>query len=176
MTHLCILTANYLASSLQRRTAVIEWSGRDGFAALGRMMKGRTDNQAESAQYVYRILGVTYYRQGSPRVLARCMDGTYDDIVIDYGEMRSSIRSEWLRCTVKIMTAALSEWKLEAFLELLTGDEDCRTGWIYTAAFGSEDTRKEIERQFRIPLKRVPLSVDAFSVDYRAMEWFEGIL
>ena len=51
-----------------------------------------------------------------------------------------------------------------------------RCRWIYTAAFGSEDTRREIERQFGIPLRRVPLSVDAFSVDYRTMKWFEGIL
>ena len=35
---------------------------------------------------------------------------------------------------------------------------------------------REIERQFGIPLRRVPLSVDAFSVDYRTMKWFEGIL
>ena len=55
-------------------------------------------------------------------------------------------------------------------------EEECGAGWIYTAAFGSEDTRREIERQFGIPLRRVPLSVDAFSVDYRTMKWFEGIL
>ena len=60
--------------------------------------------------------------------------------------------------------------------ELLTEEDERRTGWIYTAAFGSEDIRREIERQFHILLKRVPLSVDAFSVDYRVMEWFGGIL
>ena len=43
-------------------------------------------------------------------------------------------------------------------------------------AFGSEDTRKQIERQFGISLVRVPLSVDAFSVDYKTMQWFERIL
>ena len=61
-------------------------------------------------------------------------------------------------------------------MELLAGEEERRTGWIYMAAFGSEDTRRQIEKQFRIPLIRVPLSVDAFSVDYRSMQWFERIL
>ena len=64
----------------------------------------------------------------------------------------------------------------EAFLELLSEEEGRRTGWIYTAAFGSEDTRKQIERRFGISLVRVPLSVDAFSVDYETMQWFERIL
>lgn len=114
--------------------------------------------------------------QGDSRVLARCMDGSYDDIIIDFGEMRDSIQTEWRRCTVKIVTASLSEWKLKAFMELLTGEEERRTGWIYTAAFGSEDIRKEIERRFQVPLRRVPLSADAFSVDYRVMEWFGEIL
>ena len=176
MTHLCVLMANYLASSQQRRTAVIEWNGHGGFPAMKRTFINHTNHKTESADYVYKIFGVTYYMQGDPRVLARCMDGSFDDIIIDFGEMRESIRAEWLRCTVKIVSAALSEWKLEAFLELLTGKEERRTGWIYTAAFGSEDTRKEIERQFGISLMRVPLSVDAFSVDYRVMAWFGKIL
>lgn len=171
-----MLTANYLASFLQRRTAVLDWSGHGTIAAMGSVPDRYAGKKSGSAEYVYRILGVTYYVQGDPRALARCMDGSYDDIVIDFGEMRPSIRDEWLRCAVKIMTAALSEWKIGAFMELLTEEDECRTGWIYTAAFGSEDTRKEIERQFRIPLKRVPLSVDAFLVDYRVMKWFEGIL
>ena len=58
-------------------------------------------------------------------------------------------------------------------MELLSEEEGRRAGWIYTAAFGSEDTRKQIERRFGISLVRVPLSVDAFSVDYETMQWFE---
>lgn len=109
-------------------------------------------------------------------MLAECLDGTYDEIIIDFGEMRQSIRTEWLRCTVKMVNGALSEWKLGEFLEFLTEEENRCGGWVYTAAFGSEDTRKEIEKRFRISLIRVPLSVDVFSVDRRAMEWFERIL
>ena len=44
-------------------------------------------------------------------------------------------------------------------MELLSEEEGRRAGWIYTAAFGSEDTRKQIERQFGISLVRVPLQM-----------------
>lgn len=176
VTHLCVLAANYLASCLQHRTAVIEWNEHGGFGAMGRTFISRAGGRKEYSNHVYKILGVTYYMQGDPHILARCMDGSFDDIIIDFGEMRETIRAEWLRCTVKIVEAALSEWKLEAFLELLTGEEERGTGWIYTAAFGSEDTRRAIEKRFGISLVRVPLSEDAFSVDYKVMEWFERVL
>ena len=176
MTHLSVLAANYMASALQRRTAVIEWNDHGTWKTMKDICQAGSAKQADSADYRYKIFGVTYYRQGTPRVPASCLDGTYDEIIIDFGELRPSIRAEWLRCEVKIVMTALSEWKLEAFLELLSEEEGRRAGWIYTAAFGSEDTRKQIERRFGISLVRVPLSVDAFSVDYETMQWFERIL
>lgn len=143
---------------------------------MGRTFISRAGGRGKYSDHAYKILGVTYYMQGAPHILARCMDGSFDDIIIDFGEMRETIRAEWLRCTVKIVESALSEWKLEAFLELLTGEEERGTGWIYTAAFGSEDTRRAIEKRFGISLLRVPLSEDAFSVDYKVIEWFERVL
>lgn len=171
-----MLAANYLASFLHHRTAVIEWNDHGSFSRIWSVLGKSKGDIQEPADYGYEVFRVTYYVQGDSCVLARCMDGAFDDIIIDFGEMRACIQTEWRRCTVKIVTASLSEWKLKAFMELLTGKEERRTGWIYTAAFGSEDIRKEIERRFHISLKRVPLSVDAFSVDYRMMEWFGEIL
>ena len=143
---------------------------------MRRVYKRYTGKRTDPAEYGYKIFGVTYFMQGTSHVLAACMDGAYDEIIIDFGEIRPCIRAEWLRCGVKIVTAALSEWKLEAFLELLAEEDGPGTGWVYTAAFGSEDTRRQIEKQFGISLIRVPLSVDAFSVDYKLMQWFEKIL
>lgn len=176
VTHLCLWMANYLASSLQRKTAVIEWNSHGSFEQVERMMGAEFRRAEKSSDKGYKVLGVTYYRGGDSHILASCMDSMYDEIMIDFGEMRPSIRAEWLRCTVKMVTGALNEWKLGSFLELLTEEEGCNRKWIYTAAFGSEYTRREIEKRFRISLLRVPLSVDVFSVDKRAMEWFERIL
>ena len=146
-----------MASALQRRTAVIEWNDHGAWKTMKDICQAGSVKQADSADYRYKIFGVTYYMQGDPSILASCLGGIYDEIIIDFGELRPSIRAEWLRCEVKIVMAALSEWKLEAFLELLSEEEGRRAGWIYTAAFGSEDTRKQIERQFGISLVRVPL-------------------
>ena len=100
----------------------------------------------------------------------------YQEILIDFGEVRDEVFPEWLRCSKKILIADLSEWKLESFLGLFTEKEKTGKDWICLTAFGSEIVRKEIERQFRLSVKRIPLSVDAFSVDIQTMEWFADIL
>ena len=50
----------------------------------------------------YKIFGVTYYMQGDPSILASCLGGIYDEIIIDFGELRPSIRAEWLLSLIHI--------------------------------------------------------------------------
>ena len=107
-------------------------------------------------------------------MLAACMEKDYQEILIDFGKVREEVFPEWLRCTKKVLVADLSEWKLEAFLGLLAEKGETVREWI-CMTFGSEIVRKEIERQFRLSVKRIPLSVDAFSVDIQTMEWFADI-
>ena len=99
----------------------------------------------------------------------------YQEILIDFGEVRDEVFPEWLRCSEKILIADLSEWKLEAFLGLLAEKGESAKEWICMTAFGSEIMKQEIGRQFHISLKQIPLSADAFSVDIRTMEWFADI-
>ena len=47
----------------------------------------------------------------------------YQEILIDFGEVRDEVFPEWLRCSEKILIADLSEWKLESFLGLFTEKE-----------------------------------------------------
>ena len=104
--------------------------------------------------------------------LASCIRSGYEEILIDFGPVRQEIRAEWFRCQIRILTASLSEWKLEAFLEFLAEEEELGKGWNCMAAFGSKAIRHEIEKQFRIPIEKIPFSEDVFQVDKTAMAWF----
>ncbi len=181
-THLTLLTANSLASWAQRRTAVLEWNSHGDIARMEELMApGMTRTQSARKTDMafcggYSLLEVDYYKGGSPKILANCIGENYDDIIIDFGRMRREIREEWLRCGTKIVTASLSEWKLEAFVEFLEGETKLDSRWRYAAAFGSEATRKKVERRFGISIKRIPFSADVFSVDHRVKDWLERIL
>ena len=146
VTHFCILTANYLSNSLHPFSEA------------------------------FQLMETDYFTRGDAQVLARCIDRSYDDIIIDFGELRKEIHAEWLRCSTKCVVASLNDWKLEAFLEFLSSEEKLSDGWIYAAAFGSRRTQHDIERQFHISLSRIPFSEDAFSIDRNMMSWFKEIL
>lgn len=176
MTHLCVLTANYLTSVKQRRTAVIEWNGHGDFERIERICRRRERTVEKKKKSVFKALGVTYYKQGEACTLAGCMDGTFDEIVIDFGEATRDSQREWQRCQVKMVTAALGEWQLEEAFGMMEQGERQGKSWVYLAAFGSEWTRKEIERRLGLTVYRIPFSADAFRIDKTIMKWFQGIL
>lgn len=165
-THLAVWSANYLASCCQKKTAVVEWSSHSDFVRLC-----LDDKNGQTAR-AFRLLEVDYYPQGEKEALASCIRSGYEEILIDFGPVRQEIRAEWFRCQIRILTASLSEWKLEAFLEFLAEEEELGKGWSCMAAFGSKAIRYEIEKQFRIPIEKIPFSEDVFQVDKTAMAWF----
>lgn len=171
-THLCIWMANYLSGCCGRRTAVLQWNSHGDFEALERIFFGASGGKGMK----YRLLDGVYLKQGSTDVLADCLEEGYEEILIDFGQLESRIRGEWLRCSVRLLTISLAEWKLEACLGLLVREDGLGKGWTGAVLSGSEDTRKQLERQFGIRLERVPFSADAFSVERRDMDWFEKLL
>lgn len=177
VTHFVLQAANYLCSCRQKKTAVIQWNLQKDLEKIRAFLSaaGKEGSRSLKGKDHFRLLGVDYYCEGDLTVLAECMEKDYQEILIDFGEIREKIFPEWLRCTKKVLVADLSEWKLEAFLGLLTEKGETAGEWICMTAFGSEITKGEIERQFHISLKQIPLSADAFSVDIQTMEWFAGI-
>ena len=108
MTHLCVLMANYLTGAGQRRTAVIEWNDHGDFRRMEKVCARRENVAGKKEENVFKALGVTYFGRGNADTLAGCMNGPYDDIIIDFGEAAPASRAEWLRCQVRMMVAALA--------------------------------------------------------------------
>ena len=144
VTHFSIRAANYFCSWKQRKTAVIQWNSHKDTERMRNFLEASGKEGGRFKKEPFRVLEVDFYCQGGPEVLAACMEKKYQEILIDFGEVRDKEK---------------------------TGKD-----WICLTAFGSEIVRKEIERQFRLSVKRIPLSVDAFSVDIQTMEWFADIL
>ena len=177
VTHFVIQAANYLCSCRQKKTAILQWNPQKDLEKIRAFLGagGKEDSRSFKKKDHFRLLGVDYYYEGDPAVLAACMEKDYQEILIDFGKVREEIFPEWLRCTKKVLVADLSEWKLEAFLGLLTEKGEAAKEWICMTAFGGEIMKQEIERQFHISLKQIPLSADPFSVDVPTMEWFADI-
>lgn len=188
-THLAVWTANYLAGVQGRRVAVLEWNDHGDFARMGRFcgkikagdlsLDGAVPESGVRHGAVgtrYQLLDVDYYADADAAVMAACLSGNYQDIIVDYGELTGASVCECARCDRKVIVGALSEWQAEAFLEAAGMDTKRDKSWSYAAAFGSEQTRRETEKAFRIKCLRIPTSVDAFTVRRADMDFFERLL
>ena len=91
MTHLCVLMANYLTGAGQRRTAVIEWNDHGDFWRMEKVCARRENVAGKKEENVFKALGVTYFGRGDADTLAGCMNGPYDDIIIDFGEAAGGV-------------------------------------------------------------------------------------
>lgn len=189
MTHLAVRTANYLAGVYRKRVAVLEWNDHGDFARMaGFCGKLRSKDRIAGADVSksgdwrgaagtkFSLLDVDYYANADAKVLAACLNGEYQEIIVDYGEITGASACECARCDRKIVVGALSEWRAEAFLEATGMDTKRDKSWSYAVAFGSEETRKELEKAFRIKCLRIPTSVDAFAVTRADMDFFEKLL
>lgn len=168
MTHLAVWIANYFTAVCHERTAVLEWNGHGDIMRMGKFCTASED--------FCRILDADYYAGAGAEALVRCLNDKYRRIILDFGEISESHLQECGRCDRKVIVGALSEWRAAAFLEEAKRKKERDDSWSYAVAFGSEDTRKELEKTFRMTCMRIPASVDAFAVARADMKFFERLL
>lgn len=169
VTHLCVMMANYLTGACGKSTAMLEWGNQGAFKKVEQICTGK-----KSAGESYRLLDVDYYPESGPRELASCLSSKYQHVIIDFGEMKEEKKTEILRCDNRIVVASFSEWQMDAFWEFYQKNMKAeKNGWIYLAVFGSEETRIEIKKRLKLSFVRVPLSIDAFTIDREMMTWFD---
>ena len=132
--------------------------------------------QEENRRNVFSIMEVDYYKQADPSILSYCLGRDYRYLILDYGEAAQNSLNECARCDLKVLVGSLSEWRTEAFLEILeqTGNRD--KSWKLTVVSGGEENRKEIEKRFACRLYRIPTSVDAFRITHEKILCFETLL
>ena len=184
-SHLAVALANYLTGVKRKKTALLEWNSHGDFQILERFAGKNGRRQGEGQKKTersrnksdrFRIMEVDYYKMADPSVLSHCLSRDYHYIIMDYGEATEESLYECARCDRKILVGSLSEWKVEAFLEILEKTERRDKSWRMAVVAGGEDTRKEIESMFRCRLQRIPASVDAFRITQEEITCFETLL
>lgn len=177
-SHLAISLANYLTGVKRKKTALLEWNDHGDFERIGRFAgkEWRETEQSRNKGEVFRIMEVDYYKMADPSVLSFCLGRDYHYIILDYGEVTESSLCECARCDRKILVGSLSEWKAEAFLEVLEQAGNRDESWRMAVVSGGEDTRREIEKLFRCRLQRLPASADAFRITREEIPCFEDLL
>ncbi len=171
-THFTVLAANYLCSGCGRKTAVLEWNRHGDFARFGSACTGLSAVESR-----YRIQGVDFYPDSAGGILADCLHMDYEEILVDFGELEEKVCEELLRCHRVFLTVSFTEWQTGAFWKPESWEERAaKNGWQCLAAFGSEESRLRWNKRRRPAVRRIPFSVDAFTVTGPMMEFMRTIL
>lgn len=173
VTHTAVMMAGYLTGICRRRCAVLEWNGRGTFDRLEESCLGKKNGSQHGG---FRILDVDYYRNAGTDTLVLCKKLRYQEVIVDYGAVFEENQEEFFRCDRQFLLASLSEWQTGAFLDTVGSWKRAGAGWETLAVFGSEETRKNMEKELGLSIRRVPVSVDAFVVTEAVMEFYQQIL
>ena len=173
VTHTAVMMAGYLTGICRRRCAVLEWNGSGTFDRLEESCLGKRNGGRSRS---FPVLDVDYYRNAGTETLVLCKKLRYQDVIVDYGTVLEGNQEEFFRCDRQFLLAGLSEWQTGAFLETAGAWKRAGTGWETLAVFGSEETRKNMEKELGLSIRRVPVSVDAFTVTETVMDFYQQIL
>lgn len=171
-THFSVMLLNYLAGFRRREAALLEWNASGDLQRMEWVCTGMCRSQKP-----FRILEADYYKKAGSDELAKALGRNYKYILIDFGNAEKADWSEFLRCGRQFLIGSFSEWQQEKFREF--EKEKAETGkksWTSLAVFGSEETRREFKRRFRLSTERIPFSADPFSVTSETRDFFDRLL
>ena len=193
VTHFSFLLGTYCSGVLRGKTSVLEWNGSGDFERILRTRipgihrtgkngkDGRSFSQKNSpapvtipAKKPFNIMELDIWADAGTEELFFCKENC-DYAVIDFGAFREEIRGEWLRCDRRFLVGSLSEWQTASLAELLAGG-NMPAGTEYFITFGEEEKREMAERIFGCPLRRIPLTGNAFTVNADVLAAFRTFL
>ncbi|MBQ6833041.1 MAG: hypothetical protein IJO55_01315 [Lachnospiraceae bacterium] len=170
-THFSIMLVNYLAGYQRETCVLLEWNQTGDLEKMELVCTGK-----QKEKKPYRVLEVDYYKQSGTKELTDVMKLRYQNIVIDFGDIRDMSYPDFLRCDRQFLIGSFSEWREESFREFVRVHNAGRKNWIYLAAFGSEETRREFRKRPGIMVCRIPFSADAFVVTEETGKFFRKLM
>lgn len=171
-THFSVMLANYLAGYQRKRAALLEFNRSGAFARIEKSCTGSI-----CGEKFCRILEADYVKDAGPADLAAALEKNYEELLIDFGDVEEGGWTEFLRCDRQFLIGSFSEWQQERFrdFELKKRPVERKSGQTL-AVFGSEETRKEFRRRYRIFTERIPFSADAFAVTEECGRFFGRLI
>ncbi len=142
--------ANYAVSGLGEKTACVELNGHRELAHW----------KAAGAEGYFVDQGVCFYPDFQKERIPILLNQNYDRIILDFGDAYLSCREEILRCDRKVFLLSLSAWQKFAagnLIRTVQNEDWARIRPLYASVNTPEAERKAAEREFRIPIMKIPV-------------------
>lgn len=159
VTHFAFMLAGYLSGVERKTCAVLEWNCHGDLNSM--KLVCCKDKRTKG---FFRVLETDCYESADINTLLLCKKSGYQTVIVDYGSVSEGNLEEFLRCDRQFVVGSLSEWQMRDFVEFERNRKQADKSWESLLSFGSEEARKNMEKKLRIPVRRIPLSVDPFII------------
>lgn len=170
VTHFAVMTAGYLSGVMRMRCAVLEWNSHESIKRMGAVCSGEKRGKDS-----FRVLETDYFSKAGIDTLLLCKKSGYQAVIVDYGTAEDGNLGEFFRCGRQLVIGSLSEWQISEFLEFEKREIKAERSWDSLVSFGSEEARKSLEKRLKVPVRRIPFSIDPFSVTAETISFYEQL-
>jgi len=175
VTHLCLMLGSYFSQS-RNTIALVEWKNQDSFTALQEAYEGKQLHD-EPLEEPFRIKKVDYYKQFSQGSLSTLKDGSYQVIVVDFGEVSESKATMFNEMDIKLLVGHGNEWKykeIEAVLRRF--DTTISHQWKVVLPFSTQEEIHIVKKITRQKIRGLSYCKDPFRYDETIAKEIEQLL
>jgi len=175
VTHLCLLLGSYFSQS-RNTIALVEWKNQDSFSALQEAYEGK-QIQDEIPLVPFRIKKVDYFKQFSQGSLSTLKDGSYQVIVVDFGEVSESKAAMFNEMDLKILVGHGNEWKYKEIEAVLNRfDVYSSQHWKVVLPFSTQEEIKIVKKITHHKIRGISYCKDPFRYDEAIAKEIEQLL
>jgi hypothetical protein len=123
----------------------------------------------------FRVLETDYFAKAGIDTLLLCKKSGYQAVIVDYGTAKDGNLGEFFRCGRQLVIGSLTEWQISEFLEFEKRGIKAKKSWDSLVSFGSEEARKSLEKRLKVSVRRIPFTLDPFSVTAETISFYEQL-
>lgn len=172
------MLANYCASVLNKKTALIECTDSGAFLEISAARQVKTAYSGNKPENGFWLFGVYYCPDADDEKLNQMFNEEFSYLILDCGSCLESVKSIFMRCDRKVVVGSFCEWKRrhseDKIRELLRAD--LRKEWRYLLSFGRKKDVKEFWKQFSVQPLFIPYEPDPFCLQMENWKLIEQIL
>lgn len=111
VTHLSIALCSFCASKLGKKTAFLEFHGRNEISQLFPQAHPAVSDSEAAEQKCFHLNGIDYYSNVSSSDIPALLNMGYHYLIFDMGGFGEMDFQEFLRCDRKLILGSLAPWK-----------------------------------------------------------------
>lgn len=156
-THLAIMLANCCANGCGLRTAAIEYGNHRDYMKICDETRTKTE---DIRHFTYNR--IVFHICHSSMEVANCLQSGIEAAVIDINGQDDADLEEFIRCDIRILSGAVSLWKLEELRQMTKRLND--TSYILAAAAPDLRQWEALLRHKKQQIFQIPIEANPFCI------------